>query len=69
MFGVQNRKIKAFSANANVYSFCKLNLNTANLKGPVNSNSIKGTIATHSTIADRQHRVFSHFSQFSYLLF
>ena len=23
----------------------------------------KGTINTHSTIADRQHRVFSHFSQ------
>ena len=28
----------------------------------------KGTIATHSTIADRQHRVFSHFSYFSQLL-
>ena len=28
----------------------------------------KGTIDTHSTIANRQHRVFSHFSQFSQLL-
>ena len=61
MFGVQNCKIKAFSANTNVYSFCKLNLNTVNLKGPVNSNFIKGTIATHSTIANRQHRVFLTF--------
>ena len=32
----------------------------------------KGTIDTHSTIGNRQHRVFSHFShfsRFSYLLF
>ena len=28
----------------------------------------KGTIDTHSTIADRQHRVFSHFSHFLQLL-
>ena len=28
----------------------------------------KGTIATHSTIANRQHRVFSHFSHSSQLL-
>ena len=32
-----------------------------NLKRPVNSNFIKGTIDTHSTIADRQHRVFLTF--------
>ena len=24
MFGVQNHKIKAFPANANIYSFCKI---------------------------------------------
>ena len=41
--------------------FCKLNLYTTNLKRPVNSNFIKGTIDTHSTIADRQHRVFLTF--------
>ena len=35
-----------------------------NLKGPVNSNFIKGTIDTHSTIADRQHRVFLTFLTF-----
>ena len=43
------------------YIFCKLNLNTMNLKRPVNSNFIQSTIATHSTIADRQHRVFLTF--------
>ena len=32
-----------------------------NLKGPVNSNLIQSTIATHSTIADRQQRVFLTF--------
>ena len=32
-----------------------------NLKRPVNSNVIQSTIATHSTIADRQHRVFLTF--------
>ena len=64
MSGVQNHKIKAFSANANVYSFCKLNLYTMNLKRPVNSNFIKDTIDTHSTIADRQHRVFLTFLTF-----
>ena len=32
-----------------------------NLKRPVNSNFIQSTIATHSTIADRQHRVFLTF--------
>ena len=65
MFRVQNHKIKAFfPANANVYSFCKLNLNTMNLKRPVNSNFIQNTIATHSTIANRQHRVFLTFLTF-----
>ena len=32
-----------------------------NLKRPVNSNCIQSTIATHSTIADRQYRVFLTF--------
>ena len=32
-----------------------------NLKRPVNSNFIQSTIATHSTIANRQHRVFLTF--------
>ena len=64
MFGVQNHKIKAFSANANVYSFCKLNLYTMNLNRPVNSNFIKDTIDTHSTIANRHHRVFLTFLTF-----
>ena len=44
--------------------FCKLNLYTTNLKRPVNSNFIKGTIDTHSTIANRQHRVFLSFLTF-----
>ena len=35
-----------------------------NLKRPVNSNFIKGTIDTHSTIVDRQHRVFLTFLTF-----
>ena len=34
------------------------------LKGPVNSNFIQSTITTHSTIADRQHRVFLTFLTF-----
>ena len=63
MFGVQNHKIKAFPPNANIYSFCKLNLNT-NLKRPVNFKFHTGTIATHSTIANRQHRVFLTFLMF-----
>ena len=35
-----------------------------NLKRPVNSNSIQSTIATHSTIANRQHREFLTFLTF-----
>ena len=35
-----------------------------NLKRPVNSNFIKDTIDRHSTIADRQHRVFLTFLTF-----
>ena len=35
-----------------------------NLKEPVNSNFIQSTIATHSTIADRQHRVILTFLTF-----
>ena len=64
MFRVQNHKTKAFFTNANIYSFCKLNLNTTNLKRPVNFKFHTGTIATHSTIADRQHRVFLTFLMF-----
>ena len=44
-----------------IHLFCKLNLNTTNLKRLVNSNFIQSTISTHSTIADRQHRVFLTF--------
>ena len=43
--------------------FVNLNLNTS-LKGPVKFKFNKGTIATHSTIADRQHRVFLTFLTF-----
>ena len=46
------------------YLFCKLNLNTMNLKKPVNSNFIQSIVFTHSTIADRQHRVFLTFLTF-----
>ena len=57
-------KLRHFSTNANIYLFCQLNLNTTNLKRPVNSNFIQSTIATHSTIANRQHRVFLTFLTF-----
>ena len=63
MLGVQNHKIKAFPANANIYSFCtfkpKYKLEKTS-KFKVN----KGTIDTHSTIANRQHRVFLTFLTF-----
>ena len=49
------------STNANIYLFCKLNLNTMNLKGPVKFKFHKSTIATHSTITDSQHREFLTF--------
>ena len=42
-------------------SFCKLNLNEMNLKGPVIFKYYKSTIATHSTIACSQHREFLTF--------
>ena len=45
-----------FSTNAKIYLFCKLNLNTVNLKRPVKFKFHKSTITTHSTIADSQHR-------------
>ena len=57
-------KLRHFFTNANVYSFCKLNLNTMNLKRPVKFKFHTGTIATHSTIANRQHRVFLTFLTF-----
>ena len=44
--------------------FVKLNLYTMNLKRPVNFKFHTGTIDTHSTIADRQHRVFLTFLTF-----
>ena len=57
----KNHKNCTFPANAKIYLFCKLNLNTMNLKRPVNSNSIQSIVSTHSTIANRQHRVFLTF--------
>ena len=48
----------------NIYLFCKLNLNTMNLKRPEKFKFYKSTIATHSTIADRQHREFLTFLTF-----
>ena len=41
--------------------FVKLNINEMNLKGPVKLKFYKSTIATHSTIADSQHREFLTF--------
>ena len=63
MFGVQNHKIKAFPANANIYSFCKIKPKYE-LEKTSKFKFNKGTIATHSTIADRQHRVFLTFLTF-----
>ena len=65
MFGVQNCKIKAFPANANIYSFCKIKPKYK-LEKTSKFKFHKGTIATDSTIADRQHRVFLTF--FTFLL-
>ena len=48
----------------NIYLFCKLNLNKMNLKGPVKFKFHKSTIATHSTIANSQHREFLTFLTF-----
>ena len=45
----------------NIYLFLKLNLNKTSLKGPVKFKLHKNTIATHSTIADGQHREFLTF--------
>ena len=56
MLGVQNHKIKAFPANANIYSFCKFEPKYK-LEKTSKFKFNKGTIATHSTIADSQHRV------------
>ena len=64
IWGYKIIKLRHFSTNANIYLFCKLNLNTMNLKRPVNSNFIQSTITTHSTIANRQHRVFLTFLTF-----
>ena len=63
MLGVQNCKIKAFSANANIYSFCKFKPKYK-LEKTSKFKFNKGTVATHSTIADRQHRVFLTFLTF-----
>ena len=60
MFRVQNHKIKAFPANANIYSFCKIKPKYK-LEKTSKFKFNKGTIATHSTIADRQHRLFLTF--------
>ena len=64
MFGVQNCKIKAFPANANIYSFCKFKKSKYKLEKISKFKFNKGTIDTHSTIADRQHRVFFTFLTF-----
>ena len=61
IFGCKIVKLCIFSTNANIYLFCKLNLNKMNLKGPVKFKFYKSTIATHSTIANRQHREFLTF--------
>ena len=58
ILGYKIVKLLIFSTNAKVYLFCKLNLNKTNLKGLVKFKFHKSTIATHSTIADSQHREF-----------
>ena len=63
MLGVQNHKIKAFPANANIYSFCKFKPKYK-LEKTSKFKFNKGTIATHSTIADSQHRVVLTFLTF-----
>ena len=63
-FGVQNCKIKAFPANANNYSFCKIKKPKYELEKTSKFKFNKGTIDTHSTIANRQHRVFLTFLTF-----
>ena len=63
MLGVQNHKIKAFPANANIYSFCKIKPKYE-LEKTSKFKFNKGTIATHSTIADSQHRVILTFLTF-----
>ena len=68
IFGYKIIKLHIFSTNAKIYLFCKLNLNEMNLKGPVKFKFHKSTIATHSTIADSQHRI-SHISHFLLYLF
>ena len=60
-FGCKIVKLRIFSTNAKIYLFYKLNLNKMNLKGPVKFKFYKSTIATHSTIADSQHREFLTF--------
>ena len=61
VFGYKIIKLCIFSTNAKIYLFCKLNLNEINLKGPVKFKFYESTIATHSTIADSQHREFLTF--------
>ena len=64
VLGCKIIKLCIYYTNTNIYLFCKLNLNTTNLKGPVNFKFHKGTIATHSTIADSQHWEFLTFLTF-----
>ena len=63
MLGVQNCQIKAFPANANIYPFCKFKPKYE-LEKTSKFKFNKDTIDTHSTIADRQHRVFLTFLTF-----
>ena len=64
VFGYKIIKLCIFLQMQNIYLFCKLNLNKTNLKGPVKFKFHKSTIATHSTIADSQHREFLTFLTF-----
>ena len=61
VFGYKIIKLHIILQMQNIYLFCKLNLNKTNLKGPVKFKFHKGTLATHSTIADSQHREFLTF--------
>ena len=61
IFGCKIIKLCIFSTNAKIYLFCKLNLNKMNLKGLVQFKFYKSTLATHSTIANSQHREFLTF--------
>ena len=66
MLGVQNRKLKHFLQMQIFTHFVKFKPKYE-LEKTSKFKFTKGTIDTHGTIANRQHRVFSHFSHFSQL--